>query len=257
MHAHPGVTMLDWINTLTGGQAPVVIALAAAVALIAISRIVRVLEPRLAATRMGVRSAKYLAMALRSAAMTAAVVAIVWCLGLRNGSTDLGAALSDMGLRFGFDANDGAALTLAMFAASAIISAVVAWVRQMAGGAPTREALDFLPVTPAETAVFGSVLAPIGSAGEEIVFRGFLMGQLWALTGDGWIAAALSSVAFGLMHGYQGPWGIVRTGLIGMVFAVGVLLTGSLVPSIIAHLFANVAGTIQRVGTKTSAPREA
>lgn len=239
--------MLDWINGVSGGRAAIVIAVATAFALLLVGRLVRVLEPRLARSRMGARNAKYIATALRSAAITLAVVVIAWCLGLTYGSTDLGAALSSMGLHLGFAPDDGAALTAGMFAASAVISAAVGWVRRMAGGAPTPEALDFLPVTPAETAVFDLVLAPIASAGEEIVYRGFLMGQLWLLTGNGWIAAVLSSVVFGLVHGYQGIWGIVRTGLIGMVFAVGVILTGSLVPSMIAHLLANVAGTIFRI----------
>jgi membrane protease YdiL (CAAX protease family) len=72
--------------------------------------------------------------------------------------------------------------------------------------------------------------------------RGFVMGQLWGFTGDGWIAAVLSSVLFGFMHLYQGAWGVLRTGAIGFVFALGVLLTGSLVPSMIAHTSGNVLG---------------
>ncbi len=245
--------MLDWINTTTGGQAPMVIALLAAFALIAVARFARWLEPRLAAMRMGPRIAKYLRTALGSAAITGAVVVVVWCLAMTNGNTDLVAALSDLGLRLGFAPGEGAAVTAAMVAASAIISALVGWARGMAGGVPTPEALAFLPVTPAETATFALVLAPIASAGEEIVYRGFLMGQFWAFTGDGWIAAVLSSVVFGLMHGYQGPWGILRTGLIGMIFAAGVILTGSLVPSILAHFLANVSGTILRPGSPKSA----
>ncbi len=246
--------MVDQLNAMTGGQAPVVIALLAALGLIVVSRFARWLEPRLAVMHMGPRIAKYLRTAFGSAALTGAVLVIVWCLALRSGSPDLGAALWELGLRLGFAPDEGAALTAAMLAASAIISALVGWVRGIAGGAPTPDALAFLPVTSAETAVFGLVLAPIASAGEEIVFRGFLMGQFWALAGDGWIAAVLSSAVFGLMHAYQGPWGILRTGLIGMVFAAGVMLTGSLVPSILAHFLADVSGTILRPGTAKAAP---
>jgi membrane protease YdiL (CAAX protease family) len=246
--------VVDQLNAMTGGQAPLVIALFAALALIAVARFVRWLEPRLAAMGMGRRIAKYLRTALGSAAITGAVVVVVWWLALTNGNTDLATALSDFGLRLGFAPDEGAAVTAAMVAASAIVSALVGWVRGMAGGVATPEALALLPVTPAETATFALVLAPIASAGEEIVYRGFLMGQFWAFTGDGWIAAALSSVVFGLMHAYQGTWGILRTGLIGMVFAAGVILTGSLVPSILAHFLANLAGTILRPGTAKAAP---
>jgi membrane protease YdiL (CAAX protease family) len=39
-----------------------------------------------------------------------------------------------------------------------------------------------------------------------------------------------------------------------MLFVAGVILTGSLVPSILAHFLANLAGTIVRPGTAKAAP---
>jgi membrane protease YdiL (CAAX protease family) len=39
-----------------------------------------------------------------------------------------------------------------------------------------------------------------------------------------------------------------------MVFAAGMILTGSLVPSILAHFLANLAGTFLRPGTAKAAP---
>jgi membrane protease YdiL (CAAX protease family) len=59
---------------------------------------------------------------------------------------------------------------------------------------------------------------------EEIVFRAFLIGRLEAaFGGPSRIATAmavlLSSVLFGLAHGYQGPTGVLITGTLGLIFA--------------------------------------
>ena len=60
-----------------------------------------------------------------------------------------------------------------------------------------------------------------------------------------WIAAGLSSVAFGVLHAYQGSVGILRTALIGFVLAVSVLMTESLVPGIMAHALIDlIAGLV-------------
>jgi membrane protease YdiL (CAAX protease family) len=48
-------------------------------------------------------------------------------------------------------------------------------------------------------------------------------------------AVVVSTAVFGIMHGYQGTMGIVRTGLMGAVLAWGFLASGSLWPPILAH----------------------
>lgn len=227
--------------TIEPGWMPILIAAAAAVLTLFVGLGARRLQPYLTA-RAGERIALYLTTAIRTVAVAAALVVIAWCLGLQSERTDFGETLTALGLHFNFAPDEGAVLAVAMVAAGAAVSGIIGILRMAMGGAPTQAALDFLPRTPAETCVFSLVLAPVGSVGEEIIFRGFLMGQLWGLTGDGWIAAILSSILFGLMHGYQGAWGMARTGLIGLALAAGVILTGSLIPSIIAHFFANLLG---------------
>jgi membrane protease YdiL (CAAX protease family) len=72
---------------------------------------------------------------------------------------------------------------------------------------------------------------------EEIVYRGFMIAYfMTALDVSFWIAAALSSVAFGLAHAYQGPSGILRTGLVGALFALLYGLTGALWAPIAVHV---------------------
>ncbi len=59
---------------------------------------------------------------------------------------------------------------------------------------------------------------------EEVVYRGFLLDRLLTISGPGWIAAILMSllhaVLFGLLHFYQGPLGVITTGLVGFVFGL-------------------------------------
>ena len=59
---------------------------------------------------------------------------------------------------------------------------------------------------------------------EEVVYRGFLLDRLLTISGPGWIGAVLVSllqaILFGLLHYYQGPLGVITTGLVGFVFGL-------------------------------------
>ena len=56
---------------------------------------------------------------------------------------------------------------------------------------------------------------------EEIIFRGFLLGETIKLLGNTWLGAILAaiyvSVIFGLAHWYQGKPGALSTGLVSMI----------------------------------------
>lgn len=69
---------------------------------------------------------------------------------------------------------------------------------------------------------------------EEIVFRGFL---LWLLTAwFGLVGAVLiSSIIFGFAHIYLGFAQVPRTAIVGLVFALIVVATGSLWPAMVIH----------------------
>ncbi len=66
--------------------------------------------------------------------------------------------------------------------------------------------------------------------GEEVFYRGFLMGGVAAILGGGkigWlIALLLQAVIFGLGHAYQGPAGMIGTGLYALVFGCLYLVAG-------------------------------
>ena len=76
---------------------------------------------------------------------------------------------------------------------------------------------------------------------EEYVYRGFALQVLIDWTGQPWGAATLTSVSFGLAHGYQRVNGILRSAGLGMILAAPILWTGSLFPAILAHFWINAA----------------
>ncbi|MBV8037196.1 CPBP family intramembrane glutamic endopeptidase [Roseateles sp.] len=76
---------------------------------------------------------------------------------------------------------------------------------------------------------------------EELLFRGFLVWLLQPMVGI-WVAAILSVLVFVLGHAYQGREGMLRTGLLGLIFTAIVLVTGSLWVAILLHAAIDVMG---------------
>ena len=93
---------------------------------------------------------------------------------------------------------------------------------------------QLLPQTVWEKFLFG-LLSLSAGVGEELAFRGFAIPALTLVTGSEWGGAILSSCAFGLLHGYQGWLGVLRTGIMGFFLAASFVISGSLWPAVIAH----------------------
>jgi uncharacterized protein len=89
-------------------------------------------------------------------------------------------------------------------------------------------------------------LAVTAGVCEEFVYRGFAMAALAHSGMASWAIVLLSSILFGLAHAYQGRSGILGTGVLGILFAVGRILYRSLIPVMIWHttvdLVAGLAG---------------
>jgi CAAX protease family protein len=84
------------------------------------------------------------------------------------------------------------------------------------------------------------VLAPTAAISEEFLYRGFLLVQLTQTLHSAAWAWALSSLAFGLAHAYQGLSGVARAAFLGALLAFPVVRLGSLYPSMAAHLVLDV-----------------
>lgn len=97
---------------------------------------------------------------------------------------------------------------------------------------------DLLPHTRSELAGF-IVLAISAGVCEELVFRGYLLRSLQPATGLWW-AAALSCLVFALGHAYQGMDGVLKTGVMGVLFMGLVLAFRSLLPAMLVHALIDV-----------------
>ncbi len=111
-------------------------------------------------------------------------------------------------------------------------------------GGPPPFLLHLLPRNSEERATFAGLSLAAGW-GEEMVYRGYVPALLLAVGMDPWGAFGVSAVSFGLLHAYQGPVGILRTAVMGLLLALPVIFTGSLFPAMAAHaLYDVLAGLV-------------
>jgi membrane protease YdiL (CAAX protease family) len=100
---------------------------------------------------------------------------------------------------------------------------------------------QLLPSAPHEKGVF-ALLSVAAGVGEELTYRAYVIPVLALLLGSPWGAAALSSVAFGVLHAYQGWLGVLRTAVLGFLLAASFLVSGSLWPAVLAHTILDLLG---------------
>jgi membrane protease YdiL (CAAX protease family) len=118
--------------------------------------------------------------------------------------------------------------------------------RRLARLPPEREgflhhmARKVMPQNRVETLAFIALVLTVAPC-EEFLYRGFALAAIRDATEGSLLLAALgSSALFSLAHLYQGHQGLVSTFVVGLLFAGARTLTGSLAPSIIAHLLADL-----------------
>jgi membrane protease YdiL (CAAX protease family) len=143
-------------------------------------------------------------------------------------------------LGFVFPAGTGFQVGLVLlFLATAYL--VYAW-RQAAAATPEKRAevvesfgklRHFMPHDRRTYTVFFWLSITAGIV-EEILYRGFVFWYLQPFM-PGWAVVAISALAFGLGHSYQGVGGVVRVTLIGVAFGAYYLLTGSIWLPIVVH----------------------
>jgi membrane protease YdiL (CAAX protease family) len=97
-----------------------------------------------------------------------------------------------------------------------------------------------VPHTPAERRLWPLAAVTAGIC-EEVLFRGFLLAFIAHFAGIV-AAVAVSSVLFGVYHMYYGPKGILKTGVLGLIFAAIALWSNSLIPVIVLHAAIDLIG---------------
>lgn len=176
------------------------------------------------------RRAIYVSIALSLLLIALATVGIAWWQGVPP--EELGWTASGFG---GALAWAGAAA-----AAGLLVAWIVGLVGRRMGWSEGGIARLLMPEDAPEKRAF-LVLAGVGAVCEEYVYRGFLLWAVVGWSGSPGIAVALTSLSFGLAHGYQKLPGILRATSLGVLLAVPVLVTGSLFPAVVAHFWINAA----------------
>lgn len=133
---------------------------------------------------------------------------------------------------------------------SVVLEPIVdAFVVEKFGGSPTQAASVFSDVV-GDLSLYLYVLPFIwvfAAFGEEFFYRGFLMTKIAQVLGDtrvAWAGAVIvQALIFGAAHSYQGPVGVVGTGVMGLIYGAATVIFGRcLWPAIIAHGAINTLG---------------
>lgn len=122
----------------------------------------------------------------------------------------------------------------------------------MKGGASNLEEakklIGFLvPRTRLEITLWLGVAATAGFC-EEFIFRGYVQRQFAALSGQVFIGMLVSSIVFGMAHGYEGAKRMLLISVYGFLFSVLAWLRKSLRPGMMAHAWHDaLTGLLLRV----------
>ena len=155
-----------------------------------------------------------------------------------------GRPLASLGLRLPEGWRAGLGLGLIAALVVLMILQVRALRTQAATRAKVRPQVEsfawFLPRTPVELSRFTSLSVTAGIC-EELLCRGWFFAVLAP-----WLPPIVTlfatSIFFGLGHWYQGPAGVVKTGVTGLIMGVVYLVTGSLLVPMILHAVVDIGG---------------
>jgi len=98
------------------------------------------------------------------------------------------------------------------------------------------------PSVRSERLTFGALSISAG-LWEEVIFRSFFIYFFSSapFNFNPFVALVVSSILFGVNHGYQGMAGIVRTGVVGLMFGLLYFTTGSLILAMTVHALVDLS----------------
>lgn len=91
---------------------------------------------------------------------------------------------------------------------------------------------------------YGAVLSINAGLFEELLFRLGVPALIFAVTGNAVLAFVAATIIFGLLHVYQGPWGVLFSTIVGTIFALLYLVTGWIVVPIVLHMLIDLRSMI-------------
>jgi len=182
------------------------------------------------------RPAIYLSAALSQWSVVGLLAVVLWVTG--DGTDGLGLAAPTRG-------PSTALWLLIILAAAAALTGLLRLIRRRTGSTESADVRHLLPRTRRERLLFCLVVIPTAGIAEEILFRGLAISRLaHLLNGAVWPAALLAALAFALGHLYQDGVGVARAGLLGLVLSLPYVVSGSILPSILAHMIYDLLGGV-------------
>lgn len=134
----------------------------------------------------------------------------------------------------------GAVLFVPLLFATA---ALAGWLTDL-GLSGERSTLRFLQPAGAWQLTLAFALVAVVAVAEETIFRGYLLLRLKPLTRSVGIAVILSSIIFGMGHGYEGTAGMVSVTVLGVAYALVYEWRRSLVAPIVMHFLQDFVGIV-------------
>lgn len=89
---------------------------------------------------------------------------------------------------------------------------------------------------------------PLQAAGEEFVFRGYLVQAIGVWTRSRWVGGVVTSLLFALAHGTQGPWLFADRFVLGLAAWWVTLRTGGLETAVALHVSNNLLTLLASAG---------
>lgn len=91
---------------------------------------------------------------------------------------------------------------------------------------------------------YGAALSLSAGVFEELLFRLGLPALAFAVTGNAVAAFLGATLLFGMLHAYQGPIGVVFSTILGAIFALLYLVTGSILVPIVLHVLIDLRSMV-------------
>jgi membrane protease YdiL (CAAX protease family) len=137
----------------------------------------------------------------------------------------------------------GLAIGASVAAAALLVVPVFLLRRQVSEIPAVGDVTALLPRTRGELK-YGVGLSLNAGVVEELLFRLGMPALLFGITGNGALSFLIASVLFGLLHIYQKVWGVLGATILGLVFSLIYLLTGSIWVVIVVHALVDLRSLV-------------
>lgn len=143
-------------------------------------------------------------------------------------------------------AEDLGAAAVFWMASAAILLVIGLMLRVAHLAAPEKAIMALAPRTGLELLLWVALSITAGFC-EEFVFRGYFLRQFSSLGAGAWLGVLVSSLLFGVSHGYEGAAGMIAITVFGALFCVLVFLRRSLRPGMMAHAWHDIFSGVMLV----------